>query len=74
MAEKADIERLVGRVLLDERFRQAFLDDPVAAAAEMGIRLDAQEVERAKTVDRDRLNQLVNDVATISVSGPYAWG
>jgi hypothetical protein len=55
MSTKEQLERLVGKVILDSDFRQRFYADPAGTAqSELGISLDQKEVE---TVRAGKLNE-----------------
>jgi hypothetical protein len=43
-----DLERLIGRAVLDPDFRKRLLDDPDAAAKEAGLQPDPDEMERLR--------------------------
>ncbi|HXF63137.1 MAG TPA: Os1348 family NHLP clan protein [Caldilineaceae bacterium] len=78
MATQDEIDRLVGRLLLDPAFRQAFLNNPEEAAKDLDIKLNEKQLEHAKKFKedkgKDKLDKLAGEVAEITVSGPYAWG
>jgi len=55
MGTQEQLERLVGKLLLDDAFRQRFYADPAnVAQAELGVALDQREVEAVRA---GRLNE-----------------
>ena len=77
MATQDEIERLVGKLLLDPAFRRVFLDNPEAAAGDLSIRLDKMQLAHVKEFKenegQERLEQMAGELASIK-SGLYAWG
>lgn len=43
-----DLERLVGRAVIDKAFREKLLDDPEQAVRDAGLSLSDKEMERLK--------------------------
>lgn len=43
-----DLERLVGRAVIDKAFREKLLDDPEQAVHEAGLSLSDKEMDRLK--------------------------
>ena len=50
MANQSDLEKLVGKALLDATFRTWLFTDPVAAAASIGIILTTEQANRIKAL------------------------
>ncbi len=49
-----EIERLIGKAIIEPEFLRELLQDPEAAALKAGIVLSTEEVEAIKTVSRDQ--------------------
>jgi len=49
-----EIERLIGKAIIEPEFLRELLQDPEAAALKAGIILTPEEVEAIKTVSRDQ--------------------
>jgi hypothetical protein len=68
-----DLERLVGRAILDKRFRKQLLDDPDAAVKDGGFNLSADELQQVRdavkerTTGDDTLDEQIDKAATGSV-------
>jgi hypothetical protein len=72
MANRSDLERLIGKALLEEGFRKMMLNDPERAAASIGIQLDPQQAKRIRelsAVSKQRLASLTAD-ESIRTSAP----
>jgi hypothetical protein len=61
MATQAQIERLIGKALLDEQFRALLLEDPEKAARQMRYRLDGGQVARIRSLDPKSLEELASN-------------
>ncbi|MCC7354350.1 MAG: hypothetical protein IT330_11390 [Anaerolineae bacterium] len=48
MASQSDLEKLVGKALLDAAFRNWLFTDPVAAAASIGVALTPEQANAIK--------------------------
>lgn len=59
---KKDFERLVGRALLDPRFRERLFADPDKAIQEAGFDLTPKEVELVKSVDKEKAETLATEM------------
>jgi hypothetical protein len=58
-----DVERLMGRAILDEAFRNQLFADPEAAVHKAGLNLSESEMTRLKiTLDQLKENQTVEQV------------
>ena len=51
MADQKEMYELLGRMVVDEKLRQAIVEDPVKAAAGLGITLTEEQAAGLKTVD-----------------------
>lgn len=49
-----DLERLVGRAILDKQFRKQLLDDPDGAVQAGGFSLTAEEMQQVRDAAADR--------------------
>ncbi len=63
MASQEELERLIGKVLTDPKFRQDFTADCVAAAGKLGINLTE---EQKKSFSRAELGKLSGDLEKIA--------
>ena len=53
-----DVERTLGRLLMDESFRHDFFRDPSRACLPLGLQLAPQEIEALLKVPRPALTDL----------------
>jgi hypothetical protein len=74
MASKSELEQLVGKLLLDQAFRQEFLADPQAAAESLGIILTEEELKRARNLKPEALDRILGEADQIGITAAYAWG
>lgn len=64
-----ELERLVGRAVLDKQFRKQLLDDPDAAVQSGGFNLSADELQQvreaaqARGKKRDKIDEQIDDAA-----------
>ena len=64
-----DLERLVGRAMLDKQFRKQLLDDPDGAITAGGFALTPAELDQVRDAvkdrgkKRDRLDQQLDEAA-----------
>jgi hypothetical protein len=58
MATQAQLERLIGKALLDNEFRAKLLGDPEAAAKNLRIRLEPVQIMRLGKVDPQAADNL----------------
>ena len=49
------LERLIGKALLDARFRAYLLEDPAGASAEIGLELSGYQLARLKSLNPDAI-------------------
>lgn len=49
-----ELERVVGKAVLDKEFRKKMMDDPDAALAEAGITLSPDELDKVKKAAKER--------------------
>jgi hypothetical protein len=68
---QADLERLIGKAILDPRFRDRFLEDPGTVAQEMGLNLTEEEIAGLKAADREKVKALSDELAGTTKS-PWA--
>ncbi len=47
-----DLERLIGRAILDKAFRKQLLDDPDQAVADAGFKLTPDEMDKVRDAAR----------------------
>jgi hypothetical protein len=63
---REDVERLVGRAVLDPEFREKFFADPEGAIREAGLELSEEELDRVKQVDREKAKVAVEEMAALT--------
>lgn len=61
MATQAQMERLIGKALLDEQFRALLLENPEKAARQMRYRLDGVQAARIRSLDAKALDALADN-------------
>jgi hypothetical protein len=57
MASNEELKRIVGQAVSDAAFRQALLDDPVAAIQGKGVELTTEQVEYLRGLDRSEIEE-----------------
>jgi hypothetical protein len=57
-----NLERLVGRAVLDPKFRERLFADPERAIREEGFDLTPEEVELVKSVDKQKAETLAEEI------------
>ena len=67
---KKDVERLVGRALLDAEFREKLFADPEATIQEAGFDLTEKEIAQLKRVDKEKAEALA---AELGATPEDAW-
>lgn len=65
MAQR-DVERLIGRAVLDPEFRARLLADPEKAIREEGFDLTEEELETVTGVDREKAKATLEDMAALA--------
>ena len=70
MARK-DLERLIGRAVLDPKFRESLLADPEKAIREAGFELSDDEMAALKKIDPQQAREAVEGIATLDAQ-PWA--
>lgn len=74
MATQAELERLVGKVLLDADFRASFRSDPAKAAESLGIELGEQQLAAAKGISGPQLDVLIRETELAATTETAKWG
>jgi hypothetical protein len=64
MASK-DLERLVGRVVLDAEFRKRFFTDPETVIREEGYDLTSDEIAQLQKVDKEKAMAMAEEMAAV---------
>ena len=63
---REDLERLIGRTVLDARFREMLFDDPERATREGGFDLtEEEEIAHLKSIDAQRARALLEEADAI---------
>lgn len=65
MATTVQLERVIGKALMNPQFRQELLADPTAAARSMRIRLEPEQIERIRGIDREALDKLIKELSAV---------
>jgi hypothetical protein len=52
------VERVVGKLVTDEGFRDRFFDDPAGASLRIGVELSPDELDALKRIRPEALNAL----------------
>jgi hypothetical protein len=71
MASQAELERLIGKVLMDPEFRQEFGGDCAAAAGKLGISLTD---EQKKSFSKAEFSKLSGDLEKMMSKGSLGFG
>jgi hypothetical protein len=66
-----DIERLIGRVILDEEFRKRLFADPGRTIREAGLSLTDQEMAALESVDPEQAAEAIENLLAASAQ-PWA--
>ena len=61
MATEQELHQLVGRAVVDKAFRARLAADPVAAAAEAGVTLTAEEAAGLRSEDGQGVAQVLEE-------------
>ena len=62
---KQDLERLIGRAVLDPKFRESVFADPEKAIREAGFELSDEEMAALKEIDLQKARDAVEGMATL---------
>jgi hypothetical protein len=62
---RQDIERLIGRAVLDSEFRERLFADPEKAVREAGFDLSGEEMATLKQIDPQQARDAVEGMATL---------
>lgn len=65
---RQDLERLIGRAVLDPEFREMLFDDPERAIREGGFDLTEEEIAHLKSIDAQKARALLEDAEAIPTS------
>jgi hypothetical protein len=68
---RQDLERLIGRAVLDARFRESLFADPEKAIQEAGFELSDEEMAALKEIDPQQAREAVEGMATLDAQ-PWA--
>ena len=68
---RQDIERLIGRAVLDPEFRERLFADPEKAIREAGFDVSDEELAALKEVDPQKAREAVEGIATLDAQ-PWA--
>ncbi len=55
-----DLERLIGRAMLDKEFRDVLLKNPRAAAEYLGVSISDDQVARLQNLDAARVDEVAD--------------
>jgi len=62
---REDLERLIGRAVLDAQFREMLLADPERATREGGFDLTEEEVAHLKSIDAQKARALLEEADAV---------
>ena len=62
---REDLERLIGRAVLDAQFREKLFDDPERAIREGGFDLTEEEIAHLQSIDTQKARALLKEAETI---------
>jgi len=68
---RQDLERLIGRAVLDPKFRESLLADPEKAIREGGFELSEEEMAALKKIDPQKARDAVEGMAALGAQ-PWA--
>ena len=68
---RQDLERLIGRAVLDPKFRESLFADPEKAIREAGFDLSDEEMDALKRIDPQQARDAVEGMATLDAQ-PWA--
>jgi hypothetical protein len=63
---RGDVERLIGRAILDEEFRRRLLADPRRTLREAGLSLTDQELLALESVDPERAAEAIEKLLAVA--------
>ena len=65
---REDLERLIGRAVLDAQFREMLLDDPETATRQGGFDLTEEEIAHLRSIDAEKARALLKEAEAIPMS------
>ena len=68
---RQDLERLIGRAVLDAKFRESLFADPEKAVREAGFELSDEEMAALSEIDPQQAREAVEGMATLGAQ-PWA--
>lgn len=74
MATQAQMERLIGKALLDEQFRALLLENPEKAARQMRYRLDGGQAARIRSLDPKSLEEVADSFNQVLAQPHHSLG
>ena len=63
---KKDLERLIGRAVLDPKFREKLFEDPEKTLRKAGFELTKEEMEGLQALDPEAARQAVESLSSTS--------
>ncbi len=76
MATQPQLQRLVGRILMDPTFREEVLNNPEATLKGLRMRLNADQLSRLKSLDSKAVERLAAEFRAVIPSpagGPLSF-
>ena len=61
-----DLERLIGKAVLDPEFREKLFADPRQAIREAGLELSEEEIEALESVDAEKAKAAVEEMSVLA--------
>jgi hypothetical protein len=65
---RQELERLIGRAVLDPEFREKLFTDPEKAIREAGFDLTEEEIAHLKSIDTEKTRALLEEAEAIPAS------
>ncbi|NNJ11855.1 Franean1_4349 family RiPP [Chloroflexales bacterium ZM16-3] len=69
-----DLERLIGRAVIDQKFRDELLKDPDAAIANSGLKLSDDEIKKVKAAAEARRVDSAGTNRNLDAAKGTQWG
>jgi hypothetical protein len=71
MASKEEMERLIGKVIVDKPFREQFLKNPGGSASKIGIDLTMEQEQAFKKGEFSKIVGELEKITSKSGIGPF---
>jgi hypothetical protein len=68
---KKDLERLVGKAVLDPKFREKLFQNPERAIRDAGLKLSGKQIERLKKIDPTEAQAAITEMEAVARRHPW---